>query len=51
MTNTTITLTAKQVALLLQVISHAWIEPSEQELADEVVEILEEAENNPDFTL
>ena len=46
---TTIKLTEKQVALLLQVlderISVGDIEPSEQALASEVLEILETAEN------
>lgn len=46
---TTITLTAEQLALLLQVfdsaISQFEIEPSEQNLADEVLDILETAEN------
>jgi len=47
--NTTITLTAEQISLLLQVLSEQVsqfrIEPSEQNLADEVIEILEDAEN------
>jgi len=47
--NTTITLSAEQVALLLQVLSERIsvgnIEPSEQSLADEVLEILEDADN------
>ena len=46
---TTITLTAEQLSLLLQVldssISQFQIEPSEQNLADEVLDILESAEN------
>ena len=46
---TTIKLTEKQLALLLQVldsaISQFQIEPSEQNLADEVLDILETAEN------
>jgi hypothetical protein len=46
---TTIKLTEEQLALLLQVldsaISQFQIEPSEQNLADEVLEILETAEN------
>ena len=46
---TTIKLTEKQVALLLQIldeqISVGNIDPSEQNLADEVLEILETAEN------
>ena len=46
---TSITLTAEQLALLLQVfdsaISQFEIEPSEQNLADEVLDILESAEN------
>ena len=46
---TTIKLTAEQLALLLQVfdsaISQFQIEPSEQNLADEVLDILETAEN------
>ena len=44
-----IKLTEKQVALLLQVldsaISQFEIEPSEQNLADELIDILEDAEN------
>ena len=44
-----IKLTEKQVALLLQVLDSAispfQIEPSEQNLADEVLDILETAEN------
>ena len=47
--NTTIKLTAEQVALLLQILSERIsvgnIEPSEQSLADEVLEILEDADN------
>ena len=47
--NTTIKLTAEQVALLLQGLSERIsvgnIEPSEQSLADEVLEILEDADN------
>jgi hypothetical protein len=47
--NTPITLTAEQISLLLQVLSEQVsqfrIEPSEQNLADEVIEILEDAEN------
>jgi len=47
--NTTITLSAEQVAFLLQVLSERIsvgnIEPSEQSLADEVLEILEDADN------
>ena len=47
--NTTITLTAEQISLLLQVLSEQVsqfrIEPSEQNLADEVIEILEEADD------
>ena len=47
--NTTITLSAEQISLLLQVLSEQVsqfrIEPSEQNLADEVLEILEEADN------
>ena len=46
---TSIKLTAQQVALLLQIldeqISVGNIEPSEKDLADEVLEILETAEN------
>ena len=46
---TTITLTEKQVALLLQVldeqISVGNIDPSDKDLADEVLDILETAEN------
>jgi len=46
---TTITLTEKQVALLLQIldeqISVGNIDPSDKDLADEVLEILETAEN------
>ena len=46
---TSIKLTAEQLALLLQVldseISQFQIEPSEQDLADEVLDILETAEN------
>lgn len=46
---TSIKLTAEQLALLLQVfdsaISQFQIEPSEQNLADEVLDILETAEN------
>ena len=46
---TSIKLTEKQLALLLQVfdsaISQFQIEPSEQNLADEVLDILETAEN------
>ena len=50
MTNkTTITLSAEQISLLLQVlteqISNFQIEPSEQNLADEVIDILESAED------
>jgi hypothetical protein len=50
MTNkTTITLTAEQISLLLQVlteqVSNFRIEPSEQNLADEVIDILESAED------
>ena len=47
--NTTITLSAEQISLLLQVLSEQVsqfrIEPSEQDLADEVLEILEEADD------
>ena len=47
--NTTITLSAEQISLLLQVLSEQVsqfnIEPSEQNLADEVLEILEEADD------
>jgi len=47
--NTTITLSAEQISLLLQVLSEQVsqfrIEPSEQDLADEVIEILEEADD------
>ena len=47
--NTTIKLTAEQVALLLQVLSEQVrqfnIEPSEHDLAEEVLEILEDADN------
>ena len=47
---TTITLTEKQLALLLQVfdeqLSIGTIEPSEVAIAEEVLEILETAENN-----
>jgi len=46
---TSIKLTEKQVALLLQIldeqISVGNIEPSEKDLADEVLDILETAEN------
>jgi len=46
---TTITLTEKQVALLLQIldeqISVGNIDPSDKDLADEVLDILETAEN------
>jgi hypothetical protein len=46
---TTITLTEKQVALLLQIldeqISVGNIDPSDKDLADEVLDILEDAEN------
>ena len=46
---TTITLTEKQVALLLQIlderISVGDIDPSDKDLADEVLDILETAEN------
>ena len=46
---TSIKLTAQQVALLLQIldeqISVGNIEPSEKDLADEVLDILETAEN------
>ena len=46
---TTIKLTEKQVALLLQIlddqISVGNIDPSDKDLADEVLEILETAEN------
>ena len=46
---TTITLTAEQLALLLQVfdeqLSIGTIEPSEVAIAEEVLAILEEAEN------
>lgn len=50
MTNkNTITLTAEQISLLLQVlteqVSNFRIEPSEQNLADEVIDILESAED------
>ena len=45
-----IKLTAQQVALLLQIldeqISVGNVEPSEKDLADEVLDILETAENN-----
>ena len=47
--NTTITLSAEQISLLLQVLSEQVsqfrIEPSEQDLAEEVLEILEEADD------
>ena len=47
--NTTITLNAEQISLLLQVLSEQVsqfrIEPSEQNLAEEVLDILEEADN------
>ena len=47
--NTTITLSAEQISLLLQVLSEQvsqfQIEPSEQDLAEEVLEILEEADD------
>ena len=43
--NTTITLSAEQISLLLQVLSKAWIEPREQNLADGVVKVLETADN------
>ena len=47
--NTTITLSAEQISLLLQVLSEQVsqfnIEPSEQNLADELIDILEDAEN------
>ena len=47
--NTTITLSAEQISLLLQVLSERIsvgnIESSEQSLADEVLEILEDADN------
>jgi hypothetical protein len=47
--NTTIKLTAEQVALLLQILSERIsvgnIEPSEQDLAEEVLDILEDADN------
>lgn len=46
---TAIALTAEQISLLVQVLSEQVsqfrIEPSEQDLAEEVLEILEEAEN------
>ena len=46
---TTITLTEKQVALLLQILDEQIfignIDPSEQDLASDVLEILETAEN------
>lgn len=46
---TTITLTAEQVSLLLQVlseqVSQLRIEPSEHDLAAEVLDILEDADN------
>ena len=46
---TDITLTAEQISLLLQVLSEQVsqfnIDPSEQNLADEVIDILESAEN------
>ena len=47
---TSIKLTEKQVALLLQIldeqISVGNIDPSDKDLADEVLEILEDAENH-----
>jgi hypothetical protein len=47
--NTTITLTAEQTSFLLQVlseqVSQLRIEPSDHDLAAEVLEILEDAEN------
>ena len=47
--NTTITLSAEQISLLLQVLSEQVrqfnIEPSEHDLAEEVLEILEDADN------
>jgi len=50
---TSIKLTEKQVALLLQIldeqISVGNIDPSDKDLADEVLEILETAENNITF--
>ena len=49
-TNTTITLTGEQIALLLQILTekiiHCDIEPSEMGLAKEVCDILEEAETD-----
>ena len=45
MTNTTITLSAEQISLLLQVLSESQIHPRERDLAEEVIEILEDAEN------
>jgi hypothetical protein len=47
--NTTITLTAEQTSFLLQVlseqVSQLRIEPSDHDLAADVLEILEDAEN------
>lgn len=47
--NTSITLTLRQISLLTQILSEQvsqfQIEPSEQDLAEEVLDILEEAEN------
>lgn len=47
--NTSITLTLRQISLLTQILSEQVsqfrIEPSEQDLAEEVLDILEEAEN------